>query len=261
MCTGGPGETWLAKTYTLRMVLPIGDDNRDRRRRPLVTPLLVAINVVFFLYELELQAGSASSLQAFVFRWGVVPYEYKVGADLPPYISLPYWTTLITSLFLHGGWLHLLGNMLYLWIFGDNVEDRLGRLTFIAFYFGTGIVASFAQILADPASQIPSIGASGAISGVLGAYLVMFPRKRVRVLLAFVIAEVPAIVVIGLWALMQLLNGVGTLVTRSVDGAGVAYMAHVGGFLAGVVAALFLRAIRPPARRRPPRTVYLDQQW
>ena len=143
-------------------------------------------------------------------------------------------------MFIHGGWGHLLGNMLYLWIFGDNVEDRLGRLRFLGFYLATGVAGALAQVAAAPGALVPTVGASGAISGVLGAYLVMFPRKRVRVLLFLFVLDVPALVVIGLWAFTQLASGVGSLAAPHPAG-GVAYLAHVGGFAAGVAGALVAR--------------------
>jgi membrane associated rhomboid family serine protease len=156
-------------------------------------------------------------------------------------------------MFLHGGWGHLLGNMLYLWVFGDNVEDRLGRVPFVIFYLATGIAGALAQIAVDPGSRIPTLGASGAISGVLGAYIVMFPHKQVRVLLFVFVIGVPAIFVIGLWAATQFLTGFGGLGAPTTDtGGGVAYMAHVGGFVAGVAGALAWRKIGGPPRRRVP---------
>jgi membrane associated rhomboid family serine protease len=224
-------------------MFPIGDDNSDRERWPVVTVVLIAVNVLVFLYQLSLQGQSSGALLEFVHRWAVVPLEYKVGEDLPPTIGLPHHVTLVTSMFLHGGWGHLLGNMLYLWVFGDNVEDRLGRVAFVIFYLATGIAGAIAQILVDPGSRIPTVGASGAISGVLGAYLVMFPRKEVRILLFYFVVGVPAIFVIGLWALTQLVNGFGGLAARTAETGGVAYMAHVGGFVAGAVGALAWRMI------------------
>jgi rhomboid family protein len=226
-------------------MLPLGDDNSDRERWPVVTAVLIAVNVLAFLYELSLQSSGDVELATFIQRWSVVPREYHVGHDLPPTIGLPYFATLVTSMFLHGGWGHLLGNMLYLWIFGDNVEDRFGRVAFVGFYLAAGIVGSLGQILVDPGSNVPSLGASGAISGVLGAYIVMFPRKRVRVLLFYFVTDVPAFVVIGLWAVTQLVSGFGTLAARTTEtsGGGVAYMAHVGGFIAGVAGAGLWRAI------------------
>jgi membrane associated rhomboid family serine protease len=231
-------------------MLPIGDDNRDRERWPIVTAAFVAVNIAVFLYQISLDASSPYALVEFIHRWAVIPREFQVGEDLPPTISVPYWSTLVTSMFLHGGWGHLLGNMLYLWIFGDNVEDRLGRVAFVVFYVTTGIVGSLAQIAIDPGSRIPTIGASGAISGVLGAYLMMFPRKEVRVLFLYFIVRVPAVVVIGLWAVMQFMSGFGSLGARTTETGGVAYMAHIGGFVAGVVGALIWRAVAGAQRRR-----------
>jgi membrane associated rhomboid family serine protease len=231
-------------------VFPLGDDNSDRERWPIVTAVLVVVNVLVFLYELMLQNDSPRQLMRLVAAWGVIPREYALGEDLPPEIGPPHYVTLVTSMFLHGGWGHLLGNMLYLWIFGDNVEDRMGRVPFVLFYFATGIVAAVAQILVNPGSTVPTVGASGAISGVLGAYLVMFPRNHVRVLLFFFIISVPSIVVIGLWAVTQFVNSVGSLSPRTSETGGVAYMAHVGGFVAGVVGALVWRAIAGVPQRR-----------
>src|SRR6266567_2351059 len=168
-------------------MLPLSDDNSARERWPVVTAVLIAINVVVFLYETSLDPRALVRL---VHRYSVVP------AELDP-------KTLISSMFLHGGWGHLLGNMLYLWIFGDNVEDRFGRIAFVLFYLAAGVAGALAQIVVDPTSSVPTLGASGAISGVLGAYIVMFPRKRVRILLFFFIFDVPAVLVIGLWAATQ----------------------------------------------------------
>ena len=230
-------------------MFPLGDDNHDRERWPVVTAVLVAVNVLAFVYELVLQNESPRQLARLIAGWGVIPREFSTGEDLPPEIGLPHYVTLVTSMFLHGGWGHLLGNMLYLWIFGDNVEDRFGRVPFVIFYFATGIVASVAQILVNPGSSIPTVGASGAISGVLGAYLVMFPRKHVRVLLFFTIISVPSIVVIGLWALTQFVSGAGSLGARTSETGGVAYMAHIGGFVAGVLGALVWRAMAGAPQR------------
>src|SRR5215467_2942003 len=236
-------------------MLPIGDDNSDRERWPVVTAGLVILNVIVFLYELSLQSQSPYRLDEFINRWGVIPREYVLARDLPPTIGLPYWTTLFTSMFLHGGWGHLLGNMLYLWIFGDNVEDRFGRFAFVLFYLGAGVAGAVCQIVVSGGSVMPIVGASGAISGVLGAYVTMFPTKRVRVLLFILFIDLPAILVIGLWAVTQFVDGFGSLGTRVAnDEGGVAYLAHVGGFLAGVVGALVWRLlVGVPVRRSPMR--------
>ncbi len=230
-------------------MLPIGDDNHDRQRWPIVTALFVAANVVAFFYELSLGEADGQQLAQFVQSWGVVPREFAEARDLAPTIELPFFVTLVSSMFLHAGWGHLLGNMLYLWVFGDNVEDRLGRGAFVVFYVAAGLAAAGAQIIASPDSLVPMIGASGAVSGVLGAYLVLFPKKRVRVLMFYVVWEVPAFVVLGFWAAMQLVSGYASV--GSVEGAGgggVAYLAHVGGLAAGVLVALCWRGT--VARRR-----------
>jgi membrane associated rhomboid family serine protease len=190
-----------------------------------------------------------------VTTWGVVPKEYAAGTDLPPEAAGPYWITIFTSMFLHGGWMHLISNMLYLWVFGDNVEDRMGRVAFVLFYLATGAAGAIAQIMVDPSSGVPTVGASGAISGVLGAYIMMFPHKRVRVLAFYFIIEVPALIVIGLWAVTQLVSGYGSIAYRTAEtgGGGVAYMAHVGGFVAGVAGALIWRLIAPRSPGGPMR--------
>jgi membrane associated rhomboid family serine protease len=220
------------------MVLPLGDDDSGRRTFPVVTILLIAANVLAFWIEL----GQAN-VEHFFMQWAVIPAEYSRGTDLPPAIPLPFWTTLFTSMFMHGGFMHIAGNMLYLWIFGDNVEDAMGRAKYLIFYLLCGVLASGAQILTNPESQIPNLGASGAISGVLGAYLVLFPRQRVRVLLARTIVHMPAIVVIGLWIVLQFVNGIGEI-GRSKETGGVAYAAHIGGFIAGLVLVWVFRRYR-----------------
>ena len=159
-------------------------------------------------------------------------------------IPLPFWSTLITSMFLHGGWMHLGGNMLYLWIFGDNLEKVMGPARFLFFYLACGIAAGLAHILFSGASNVPTVGASGAISGVLGGYLVLFPRNQVRVLTRGGVVALPAIAVLGFWIVIQLINGLGSLAVTT-DNGGVAYMAHVGGFVAGVVLVKLLAARRP----------------
>lgn len=213
-------------------MFPIGDDRVEGGRPALVVLGLIALNVVIFLVELA--QPSEAALQSFIQAWGVVPREYAAARDLPPTIPLPFWSTLFTSMFLHGGWMHLAGNMLYLWIFGDNLEKVMGAMRFAIFYFACGVAASLAHIAFGAGSNIPAVGASGAISGVLGGYLLLFPRNRVRVLTRGGIMSVPAIVVLGFWIFIQLINGIGSLATTSESG-GVAYMAHIGGFVAGLV--------------------------
>ena len=215
-------------------MFPVGDDRVQGGPPALITYGLVALNVLAFV--LELTQPSEGARQALIQAWGVVPHEYSVARDLSPTIPLPFWSTLITSMFLHGGWMHLLGNMLYLWIFGDNLEKTMGHARFLLFYLVCGVAAGLAHIAFAGGSNVPTVGASGAISGVLGGYLVLFPRKHVRVLTRGGIVAMPAIAVLGFWILIQFVNGIGSLaVTSETGGGGVAYMAHIGGFVAGLV--------------------------
>lgn len=223
-------------------MFPVGDDRGPGAGIAVVTIALIILNVLAFF--LELGQGSEGALQSFITAWGVVPREFSVGQDLPPLIPLPYWSTLITSMFLHAGWMHLGGNMLYLWIFGDNIERAMGSARYLAFYLICGIVAGLAHIAFSGGSPVPSLGASGAISGVLGGYLVMFPQNRVRVLTRGGMTSVPAIVVLGLWIVLQLFSQLGSIAQTS-DGGGVAYMAHIGGFVAGLVLVKLFAAGRP----------------
>jgi rhomboid family protein len=222
-------------------MFPVGDDRVPGGPAPLVTVSLVILCVLAFLFELNQPSGA---LQSFIQAWGVVPREYRLARDIAPTIPLPFWSTLITSMFLHGGWMHLGGNMLYLWIFGDNLEKVMGHARFLFFYLACGIAAGLAHILFSGGSSVPTVGASGAISGVLGGYLVLFPRNQVRVLTRGGIVALPAIAVLGFWIVIQLINGLGSLAVRTETG-GVAYMAHVGGFVAGVVLVRLLAARRP----------------
>ena len=210
-------------------MFPIGDDNTSRRTQPVVTYTLIALNVLFFFVEL-------SGGDAFIQTWSFVPSRFLAnpGGDF---------LTIFTSMFMHAGWLHIGGNMLYLWIFGDNVEDRFGHIRYLAFYLLCGIAATFAQLAFSMGSSIPNLGASGAIAGVLGAYLVLFPQRRVTVMLGSGVTQMPALIVIGLWFVLQLFSGIGSIAS-SADTGGVAYMAHIGGFIAGVVLAFFLRGNR-----------------
>jgi membrane associated rhomboid family serine protease len=225
-------------------MFPVGDDQVRGGPPPVVTIGLIALNLLAFFVELA--QPSQAALQSFIQAWGVVPREYSLVRDLPPTIPLPFWSTLLTSMFLHGGWMHLGGNMLYLWIFGDNLEKVMGAVRFAIFYLVCGLAASFAHIVFGPGSNIPAVGASGAISGVLGGYLVLFPRNRVRVLTRGGIAHVPALVVLGLWIVIQLISGIGSMAQTS-ETAGVAYMAHIGGFVAGLVLVKLMASARRPA--------------
>ena len=212
-------------------MFPIGDDNSGRRTFPVVTYVLIALNVLFFFVEL-------SGGDPFIEKWAFVPARFLAdpGAGL---------LTLFTAMFMHAGWLHLGGNMLYLWIFGDNVEDRLGHIKFIIFYLLCGLAATFAQLAFSAGSNVPNLGASGAIAGVLGAYLVLFPQGKVRVLVGGRVTPMPALIVIGLWIVLQFFSGIGSI-SNTADTGGVAYMAHIGGFIAGLVLTFVLRGKSTP---------------
>jgi membrane associated rhomboid family serine protease len=221
-------------------MIPISDDDSSRRLTPVVTYVLIALNALVFFLEL-------SSGNAFIERWAFVPSRFLANpvADFP---------TLFTSMFMHAGWVHLLGNMLYLWIFGDNVEDRLGHAMYIIFYLLCGLGATFAQMAVSMGSNVPNLGASGAIAGVLGAYLLMFPRGKVNVLMGRAIVPMPALVVLGLWILLQIFSSVGEFTTsEQTSGGGVAYMAHIGGFVTGLVLTYVLGGTR---KALPPTTSY-----
>jgi membrane associated rhomboid family serine protease len=230
------------------VIFPISDDDRHLLRPAWVSIGLLVANVALFLWQLahpEFTAG-----------WSVIPAEIVSGRDLVGTAvvevggelhgvaqapgPVPIYLTILSAMFMHGGWGHLGGNLLYLWIFGDNVEHRFGGLKFLAFYLVSGIVATFAQIATDPAGVIPNLGASGAISGVLGAYLVLFPRNRVNAVFFFRIVSLPAVFVLGMWGLMQVVSGAGSLAAEQ-GGGGVAYAAHIGGFIAGLVMGLVSR--------------------
>jgi rhomboid family protein len=212
-------------------MFPIGDEGNEGPRAA-ITLALILLNVAVFLFEIGRPSDAA--LQSFIQAWGVVPREYAARKDFVPTIPLPYWSTLVTSMFLHGGWGHLAGNMLYLWIFGDNLERAMGHVRFLVFYLVCGLAAGLAHIYVNLGSVVPTVGASGAISGVLGGYLLLFPRNRVRVITYGRVVLVPAVYVLGLWILIQFVNGFGA-VARTPETAGVAYVAHIGGFAAGLI--------------------------
>ena len=213
-------------------MLPLKDDN-PKYSRPIVNYILIGLNILVFLYEISL----GTQLKAFFYRYGIVPFEYTHIRDIGIPSAIPI--NIFTSMFLHGGFLHLAGNMLYLWIFGDNVEDRMGHLRYLVFYLLSGIAAALAQIIINPSSTVPMIGASGAISGVLGAYVYLFPRARVYTLipnpflfgLFYSIVALPAFLLLGFWFIYQLFLGVMSLPFSS--GGGVAFFAHIGGFIFG----------------------------
>ena len=220
-------------------MIPIGDSVANSSR-PVVTWGLIALNVWIFLYE----ASLGPDIEGFIRTWGFVPASYFLAADNAPGDWAARYVPIFSSMFLHGGWAHLIGNMIYLWIFGDNVEDRFGHLRFLAFYLLSGVTAALVQAHLHPDATLPTVGASGAISGVLGAYLVLFPTARVYtlvpLLLFFPVVEFPAVLYLGFWFLMQLVSGTASLAVAA-DAGGVAWWAHVGGFVVGVVLAPILR--------------------
>ena len=231
-------------------MIPLRDSN-PTRRTPIVTLALIGACFVAFAYELGLLATSEATLNGFITEWGVVPADITSAWERGAVASQET-ATLFASQFLHGGWLHLLGNMLYLWIFGNNIEDRLGRARFIVFYLGGGLVAALAQTAIDPGSPVPMIGASGAIAATLGAYLVLFPRARITTLVFlgffYQLINVPAIVVLGFWFVLQLMDGLASLGPDRAGG-GVAFFAHIGGFVAGaLLARVFTIGRRDPGR-------------
>jgi len=218
-------------------MIPISDEGGRIKRFPIVTVVIIALNVAVFLYE---EFGlSDRQLQQFVMQFGVVPLEITRGQDRPPLLppGLPIEFTVLSSMFMHGGWFHIIGNMLYLWVFGDNIEDAISPLGFLIFYLVCGAAAALSHVLLDPLSTVPTIGASGAVAGVLGAYLLLHPGNRVNCLLILWIfirvIQLPAFVVLGFWFVIQLFSGVGSIGAEEVGG--VAYWAHVGGFVAGFV--------------------------
>ena len=247
------------------MLFPISDDDRHLDGPAIATWLLIVANVLVFGYQM--------SSPAFTYGWSVVPLEITTGVDLVNDRPIPeedptaevrtpqdipqrpgpgdapmVYLTILTAMFMHGGLGHIAGNVLYLWIFGDNVEHRFGTLPFLAFYLASGIAATAAQIALGPDEIVPNLGASGAISGVLGAYLVLFPRNRVNAVFFFVIVSIPAVVVLGFWIVLQFFNGFGATAATEQTG-GVAYGAHIGGFLAGMAVAIGYRALG--GRERP----------
>jgi len=214
-------------------MLPIGDDDSDRRFAPLINYALIAINVLVFVF-LQGMGGN----EKFTYAFSTVPAEILTGKDIATGIleptPVPVYFTLITSMFMHGGWAHLLGNMLFLWVFGDNIENRIGHIRYLIFYLVCGIIASLSHVFVSGSdSLIPSLGASGAISGVLGGYLLLFPSRRVRVIMGRGITTVPAFVALGIWIVFQVISQLGVL-GGDQGGGGVAYAAHIGGFVAGL---------------------------
>ena len=247
------------------MVFPIGDDNTGRLRTPYITYLLIALNVLVFVFF----QGMGTN-ERFTYAFSTVPQEIRTGEDIARPVRIEVgdqtatialqetpgsvYLTLLVSMFMHGGWMHLLGNMLFLWIFGDNIEDDLGHVRYTAFYLATGVLASVAHVVSTftfgDNPFIPSLGASGAISGVMGAYLVMHPHRQVRVIILRMLTTVPGYVAVGMWFILQLISAYGVLGQGPQSGGGVAFMAHIGGFIAGaVLVRIFAIGSAPPARR------------
>lgn len=223
------------------MFIPLRDNNYGRHRAPVFVTLILALNVI--VWFLQLQGG-----EAFTYALSTVPYEITHGVDLASTVRIsvgnetvpiklypspnPIYLTVLTAMFMHGSWLHIIGNMLYLWIFADQIEDRLGHLRFLLFYVLCGVAATAAHIVTEPSSLVPSLGASGAIAGVLGAYLITHPQNNVQVLMWRTVIVLPAYIVLGFWIVLQFL---GQAQTAAGSGGGVAYMAHIGGFVAGII--------------------------
>jgi membrane associated rhomboid family serine protease len=251
------------------MLFPIGDENSDRTATPIVNYVLIALNVLVFVFLQGL-----GSNDKFTYAYSTVPAEILTGKDIvtrPVAVEnftgqrmempglqptlIPVYLTLLTSMFMHGGIAHIFGNMLFLWIFGDNIEDRLGHVRYLIFYLVCGIIAGLAHVFSTAAFAsnessllVPSLGASGAISGVLGGYILLYPTRRVTVLLSYFVTQVPAFIAIGLWFVFQLISGLGVLGAGSQAG-GVAYAAHIGGFVAGLLLIKVFEIGRKPPDR------------
>lgn len=221
------------------MIFPIGDDQVRGGHFPTISYAFIVLNILIFIFQLQM---SGDDLHDFIFTYGSIPVETMQGQDL---------FSLFTSMFLHGGFMHLIGNMLFLWVFADNIEASVGTVSFLIFYLLGGMAAHAAHIYFNMNSEIPTVGASGAISGVMGAYLVMFPTSRIKVLFFFFIFKVPAILFLGFWIAQQWMSGTAALDIATEQSTGVAWWAHIGGFAFGLLAGLFYRnsgAIHEDAR-------------
>lgn len=225
-------------------MFPIGDEEVPGAGLPIVTWALIGLNALVFLYQLTLDQ---SQLEQFFRTFGVVPAQITQGQNL---------ISLLSSMFMHGGWMHIIGNMLFLWVFGDNIEAVLGKILYPAFYIAGGLAASVVHILFNLGSDIPSIGASGAVAAVLGAYILMFPKSRIKVLMmrggGAVVSRVTAIVFLGIWFVTQLFNGIASLGPETAQTAGVAYWAHIGGFVFGLVVGFLFRGQAQKSDRSVP---------
>lgn len=211
------------------MIFPIGDQNVIGGYKPLLSYTFIALNVAIFILQFSMDPQAASD---FVYQFGATPQKIVNGQD---------WITLFTSMFMHGGWMHLIGNMMFLWVFADNIEAVIGNVNFFAFYILGGLAASLAHIAFNPMSPIPAVGASGAISAVLGAYLIVFPHSKIKTLVLYFFVSIPALVFLGIWIVQQLISGFGALGAASAQTGGVAWWAHIGGFAFGVVAGFLIK--------------------
>lgn len=235
-------------------MIPIGDDNRGRQVTPFVNWLLILGNLAVFIYQVTLPMAE---LEQFLFEFGAIPVNLVSHFPSLTSESLTVYATVFTSMFMHGSIAHFLGNMLFLWVFGDNIEDAMGHIGYLLFYLAGGVSAAIAHIAFDTASAIPMIGASGAISAVMGAYLLLFPTGMVRVLVFIgipLLFAVPAILVLGLWFLTQLLSGVTALEGAGEAAGGIAFWAHIGGFVAGAVLVWFFRDPQAVQRQKMARS-------
>jgi len=236
-------------------MLPISDPDIRRRRFPVINVALIAICTLFFIYELALNDFDRLVL---FYKYGLIPLEITHGVNFNSFAETPFpnWVTMFTSMFLHGDWMHFLSNMLYLWAFGNSIEARFGHIPYVLFYLATGLAAGGMQIAVDTTSQVPVIGASGAIAGVLGAYFLLYPFSRIRTIVIFIFitfVRIPAMLLIGFWVLLQFIGGVGSLTTTGETAGGVAYWAHIGGFVAGLTIVFLIQLFTPgPRRNQPP---------
>lgn len=219
-------------------MIPLRDD-QPRYSTPYVTYFLIALNVLVFFYELSIRAQSPRALNVLIYEFGIVPRHFTYGLA-GPHLQLGALLTILTSMFLHGGWLHIIGNMWVLWIFGDNIEDQIGHFAYLVFYLLCGFAAGITHILLNAGSNVPTVGASGAIAGIMGAYFLLYPRAKVLTLVPLIIIFtfwwLPAWIVLGYWFLLQFLSGAATQVAVTArSSGGIAFWAHVGGFVAGII--------------------------
>lgn len=222
------------------MVFPIGDDQVVGGAKPIFSYSFIAINILVFLIQMSFQmTGGEAWLREFFTTYGALPIEITRGQDLH---------TLFTSIFIHGGWMHLIGNMLFLWVFADNIESSIGNVNFLLFYLLGGLAASLTHIYLDPNSTIPGIGASGAISACLGAYLILYPKSKIKMIVLFLFTsfKIPAVIFLVFWIGQQLLTGIGSLSVETSATQGVAWWAHIGGFVFGLLAGILIRKIIKP---------------